>query len=82
MDRVARRLADKANALRGILTDTPYADWEGATEAQREFWREIARASQDHGQERGFMGEPPIPDEMVNTTTGEKLKGPKKAKAK
>jgi hypothetical protein len=47
MDRVARRLADKASALRGILTDTPYADWEGATEAQREFWREIARASQE-----------------------------------
>ena len=47
MDKVAQRLADKAHSLRGVLTDTPYASWADATESQREFWREIARASQD-----------------------------------
>jgi hypothetical protein len=47
MDKVAQRLADKAASLRGFLTDTPYADWEASTPSQREFWREIARASQD-----------------------------------
>jgi uncharacterized protein (DUF2267 family) len=47
MDTVAQRLAAKAHSLRGILTDTPYPEWEEATESQREFWREIARASQD-----------------------------------
>lgn len=47
MDKVAQRLADKAHSLRGVLTDTPYANWEEATQAQREFWREIARASQE-----------------------------------
>lgn len=31
----------------GRLTDIPYPDWNGSTEAQKEFWREIARASQD-----------------------------------
>ena len=50
MDKVAQRLADKAHSLRGVLTDTPYANWEEATESQKEFWREIARASQDHGE--------------------------------
>lgn len=51
MDKVAQRLADKAHSLRGVLTHTPYASWDEATESQREFWREIARASQDedHG---------------------------------
>jgi hypothetical protein len=38
------------------LTDTPYADWEGATEAQREFWREIARASQEAEHEKPKKG--------------------------
>jgi hypothetical protein len=31
----------------GRFTDTPYPDWDGSTEAQREFWQEIARISQD-----------------------------------
>lgn len=50
MDKVAQRLANRASELRGVLTDIPYADWETATPAQQEFWREIARASQDHEQ--------------------------------
>lgn len=50
MDKVAQRLADKAHDLCGTLTDIPYATWEEATETGREFWREIARASQDHGE--------------------------------
>ena len=52
MDKVAQRLADKAHSLRGVLTDTPYANWEEATPSQREFWREIARASQDAESEK------------------------------
>lgn len=52
MDKVAQRLADKAHSLRGVLTDTPYANWEEATQAQREFWREIARASQDEAHDK------------------------------
>lgn len=47
MDRVAQRLANAAHQMVGRYTDTPFADWEGSTESQREFWREIARASQD-----------------------------------
>lgn len=47
MDKVAQRMADKAAAMVGIHTDIPYADWENATDHQREFWRELARVSQE-----------------------------------
>ena len=54
MDTVAQRLAEAAHQMVGRLTDIPYPDWNGSTEAQKEFWREIARASQDadHAQPR------------------------------
>lgn len=47
MDTVAQRLAEAAHQMVGRFTDIPYPDWEGSTEAQREFWRELARVSQD-----------------------------------
>ena len=55
MEAVAKRLADAAHQLVGRFTDTPYPDWEGATDAQKEFWRELARVSQDadHGKAKG-----------------------------
>ncbi len=47
MDTVAKRLADAAHLMVGRFTDIPYADWENATDHQKEFWRELARVTQD-----------------------------------
>jgi len=47
MDAVAKRMADAAHQMVGRFTDTPYPDWDGSTESLKEFWRELARVTQD-----------------------------------
>lgn len=47
MDKVAQRLADRAHELTGIYLDIEFSDWEHSAGKQREFWRELARVSQE-----------------------------------
>lgn len=47
MDTVAQRMANLAAEMVGRFTDTPFATWEHCTEAQKEWWRELARVSQE-----------------------------------
>lgn len=47
MDTVAQRMANAAHQMVGRFTDIPYPDWDNATESQKEFWRELARVSQE-----------------------------------
>lgn len=40
-------MADLAAEMVGRFTDTPFAPWDDCTEGQKEWWRELARASQE-----------------------------------
>jgi len=51
MDKVAQRLADRASELFGVLIDIPFSAWEYSSDRQREFWRELARVSQEAEEE-------------------------------
>lgn len=56
MDNVAQRMADHAASLVGALTDAPHQTWEEMSERQREYWREMARVSQEPKPAKGAKG--------------------------
>ena len=43
---LAKHMADRANELVGVHTDTPFPGWDECTEAQKAWWTDLAETAQ------------------------------------